>query len=164
MKKFFFLFIITLGLSKYASAQWTQQVSGTTHTLEEIFFPAVDTGFVVGDSGTVLHTINGGNLWSAQNPDTTKHLTDVFFLNTQKGFVVGDSGYFASTTNGGASWSGQYITQNNVLELNSVFFTTPLIGYVGGLDDLSNGIILKTGAPGCLLLRILQHVELILMN
>lgn len=128
--------------------QWTQLTSGTFQTLNEIFFPAPDTGFVVGDSGTLLRTFNGGALWTALNAGTMKNLNDVFFLNTQVGFVVGDSGYFAKTSDGGNSWDVTYLTNISPLKLSAVFFTSALVGYAGGNENFSEGIIFKTSDGG----------------
>ena len=40
-------------------ANWTQQSSGTNNTLRSVFFPAVDTGYTVGLSGTIRKTTTG---------------------------------------------------------------------------------------------------------
>ena len=40
-----------------AEAQWTQQSSGTLHDLEEIRFPAPDTGYAVGDSRITSYNV-----------------------------------------------------------------------------------------------------------
>lgn len=135
-------------LHNHSVAQWTQLISGTTNTLNEIFFPAVDTGFVAGNAGTLLRTVDGGVTWTTINSFTTLDLNDVYFINTQQGFVVGDSGYFASTTDGGINWLVSYVSNTNFIKLNSVYFATPLIGFAGGSEDFSFGIIFKTTDGG----------------
>ena len=81
MKKYLLLFIFDLLFSIYniTNAQWTQLNSGTGNSLEELFFPASDTGYVVGEHGTVLKTVNG-NSWTSQFIGSNLNLKDVFFL------------------------------------------------------------------------------------
>lgn len=146
MKKILlFLIIFSFQFSVFNSvnAQWTQLVSGTTNRLEEIFFPATDTGYVVGEAGTILK-MTDGTTWSPLSVGSTKNLMDVFFLNSQTGFVVGDSGLFAKTTDGGNNWSVQFLTNINEINLSSVCFTDVNNGCVGGSENFSSGVIFKT--------------------
>jgi photosystem II stability/assembly factor-like uncharacterized protein len=147
MKKLFLLFTVLLGANVHA--QWTQLVSGTTKTLQEIFFPVPDTGFVVGDSGTVLRTFDGGTTWAPLNPGTIKSINDIYFLNSQTGFIVGDSGFFAKTTNAGTTWNSTYISNPDPIDLGCVYFTDTNTGYVGGTELTQyGGIILRTANGG----------------
>lgn len=43
---------------------WTPQNSGTNQDLNGISFINESTGTVVGNSCTILHTIDGGNTWN----------------------------------------------------------------------------------------------------
>jgi len=66
MKKtvlFIVIFSFQFSIFHCAIAQWTQLVSGTSNKLEEIFFPVADTGYVVGEAGTILKTTDG-TAWS----------------------------------------------------------------------------------------------------
>jgi hypothetical protein len=38
---------------------WEEQNSGTSQRINSIYFPNADTGFIVGNNGTILNTING---------------------------------------------------------------------------------------------------------
>ena len=148
MKSIFqFLFLIFL-FPVGVFAQWTQLTSGTTQVLNELIFPATDTGYVVGDEGTLLRTTDGGTNWTQLNISTTKNLNDIYFLDSQTGYVVGDSGFFASTVDGGSSWNSTYLNASGELNLNSVFFTSVLTGYAGGSVNFTQGIILKTTDGG----------------
>ncbi|MEO5572844.1 MAG: YCF48-related protein [Bacteroidia bacterium] len=150
MKKIvFFLLIFNFQFSIFNSAiaQWTQLVSGTANHLEEIFFPAPDTGYVVGEVGTILKTTDGTS-WTPLTIGSNKNLRDVFFLDSQNGFVVGDSGLFAKTTNGGSNWSVQFLTNINEINFFSVCFTDANNGCVGGSENFSSGIIFKTADGG----------------
>jgi len=139
----FYLIVLQVIFLNNVSAQWTPLVSGTTNQLEEIFFPAPDTGYATGWSGTIVKTTDG-TTWTPLSIGSSKNLLDVFFLDTQTGFVVGDSGLFAKTTDGGNNWSLQYLTNVNPIDLSSVYFTDANTGFAGGREDVSKGIIFKT--------------------
>ncbi len=125
-------------------AQWTLLNSGTVESLNEIVFPAPDTGYVVGENGTLLRTFNGGDEWALLDVGTPKHLNDIFFLNAQSGFIVGDSGLFSFTYDTGEHWQTTYLLPKQSVDLSSVCFTSPLTGYVGGRSNINTGVILKT--------------------
>jgi hypothetical protein len=106
------------------------------------------TGYVVGESGTILKTTNGGVTWTIQNSGTTYHLKSVHFpSNGQTGYVLGGyyvmTGIILKTTNGGANWINQ--TPNSTYDLHSVYFPVDAqTGYVAGYY----GSILKTTDGG----------------
>jgi photosystem II stability/assembly factor-like uncharacterized protein len=43
-----------------AGSPWQQQISGTSQTLNKVFFIDIDNGFIAGDGGIILKTNNGG--------------------------------------------------------------------------------------------------------
>jgi photosystem II stability/assembly factor-like uncharacterized protein len=83
MKKFSIL-LIALFVVSVTSAQWFPQNSGTTKNLNDVYFTDANTGYAVGDSGTILKTTDGGN-WVAQNSGTKKCLHSVYFLDLMTG-------------------------------------------------------------------------------
>jgi hypothetical protein len=93
-------------LCPFASAQWLQQNSGTTHGLYAVSFSDANNGTVVGDSGTILRTRNAGATWTSQTSGTTSILFGVSFTDAEYGTVVGDSGTILHTTNGGVTSVG----------------------------------------------------------
>jgi len=60
---FFFLL-----LTQFCFAQWYQQTSGTTQNLNDLSFYDLNNGIVVGDSGIILGTTNGGTNWIVVPP------------------------------------------------------------------------------------------------
>ena len=70
-------------------------------------FTDVSNGTVVGFSGTILRTTDGGGTWVARSSGTTKHLRDVSFADVNNGTAVGNSGTIVRTTDGGATWVEQ---------------------------------------------------------
>jgi len=140
MKVVFFLLPFLFGLHAVSFSQWIQQISGTNYRLHSVHFPAPDTGYVVGEVGTILNTINGGINWVQQTSGTTKDLSSVFFTDANHGYAVG-TGVILKTTNGGSSWTITNIGPNT---LRSVFFPDST-GYVAGL---ANGNVYKTTDRG----------------
>src|ERR1035438_9811671 len=96
MKRYFY--ILCLFLPATAFAQWTPLMSGTTNSLNSVYFINTNTGYVAGDSGTILKTINGGISWSKLSSGTMKHLASVYFTSDNTGVVVGDSGTLLKTS------------------------------------------------------------------
>lgn len=122
--------ILILGglfLCSTAIAQWMPLNSGTTKTLLSVDFIDVNTGYAVGDSGTIIKTSDGGENWCLQNSGTSVRLRSVFFVNSEIGYVVGNDGVILNTTDGGTTWNAQesWITDN----LNSVWFVDNQTGY-----------------------------------
>jgi len=76
-------------------------------TLNYVDFVDSNNGWVVGYSGVILRTSDGGVHWTKQNSGTTKILNAVRFINANVGWVVGDGGLILHTTNGGTTWVAQ---------------------------------------------------------
>ncbi len=131
-----------------AEAQWTQQSSGTLHDLEEIRFPAPDTGYAVGDSGTVVRTVDGGAAWTLSPSGTVADLHDLWFIDAVTGFAAGDSGILLSTTDGGATWSQQVLAAPGPVDLYAVCFLNADTGFAGGRVNVNQGILFKTTDGG----------------
>ncbi len=123
------------------SPSFAFQTSGTAQTLNGIFMLDSNTGWIAGNSGTILNTTNGGATWSPQTSGTTTNLRSVHFTSSLTGWAVGDSGLILKTTNGGTSWSPQ--TSGTTQTLRRVFFVNAAVGYSAGLT----GTILRHGNP-----------------
>lgn len=63
------------------------------------------TGWIVGDLGTVLKTTDGGATWTAQNSGTSVNLREVHVIDANNVWAVGASATIIKTTNGGATWT-----------------------------------------------------------
>jgi photosystem II stability/assembly factor-like uncharacterized protein len=137
MKKFY-IFLATLVAVNGTIAQWVPQNSGTTNNLNSVYFTDANTGYAVGDSGTIIKTADGGASWTEQISPTDSVLVSVCFPDANIGYVVGLGGNIIKTINGGTTWISLLSGTTNTL--TSVFFTDPNTGYVVGYD----GIILKT--------------------
>ncbi len=134
---FFFLLLPSI----HAQPGWYLLNSGTTNNLRGVMFADANTGYVVGDNGTVLKTTDGGVNWSSLSVGTSQNLNRVYVFNADHAVVVGDGGFSAYTTDGGANWTA---TTTGVADnLLSVSFNGSNLGIAGGT---SQTIIASTDA------------------
>jgi len=117
---------------------WTPQ----TISIWNFHFEDNNTGWGLGNSGTILKTINGGSNWMTQSSGTTNSLYSVHFTDNNIGWVVGAFGTILKTTNGGTNWAAQ--SSGITSYLYSVNFADNSIGLAVG----PNGRILKTTNGG----------------
>jgi photosystem II stability/assembly factor-like uncharacterized protein len=99
------LFTCTLN---FCCAQWAQQSSPTTANLKAISFYNNRIGFAVGDKGTVIKTMNGGQTWELIKFPVSDNLTSVVLLDSGIVIVTTGSGIAASavyrSSNAGKTW------------------------------------------------------------
>ena len=113
-----------------------------------VFLADAGNGIVVGASGTILRTINGGAKWTRQPSGTTSDLRDVCFSDASTGTAVGgevfypyQGGTVIRTTDSGITWKRQEIPVHNILL--SVSVTDAGKGIVVGYN-----IVLNTRSGG----------------
>ncbi len=85
--------------------------SGTTERLHGIAFPSKDTGLIVGDFGTILHSTDAGESWNSIPTTAPGFLYAVAFCNPRIGVAVGENGAILRTTDEGETWNDV----NNIL-------------------------------------------------
>jgi len=144
MKKFILhltvsIFFLSGGLL-HAQNYWLSSYSPTNINLKRVMFVDSMKGWVVGDSGLIMHTTNGGTNWTIQNSKTKVFLHDVFFLNERLGWALGWNiynpqppygSYYLKTTDGGSNWDTSFFPMENVF-LGKVYFQDSLYGFLGG--------------------------------
>ena len=87
--------------------------------LYEVFFQNETLGFIVGDSGTILRTTDGGTDWGLVHMADVPPIFSIGFKNDKEGFTVGHHGFFLKTENGGSSWERLKIdTENNLYKIS----------------------------------------------
>ena len=115
--------------------------SGTTGTLNSVYFTDNNTGFVVGlnsegsNKGIILKTMDAGKSWNEvqfniDNQFTTV-LTSVFFTSSDIGYAAGWAGTIIKTKNAGVSWNA--LESGNTNDLHSIYFTDADTGYAVGV-------------------------------
>ena len=97
MKKIIILLFLLL-CSKATFPQWTALPGGTSNYLYSVYFPDAQTGYVVGEKGTILQTFTGGTTWSEILSGTTHTLFSVYFTDIKTGYSVGAGGIILKTT------------------------------------------------------------------
>src|SRR5437773_10628742 len=101
--------------------QWDPVSSGTTSNLNGTYLLDSGTGFVVGDTGTILKSTDAGATWAPLTSGTSTTLHGIYFLDPNEGIAVGDNAKILRTTDGGAAW--QSITSGVEDSLRSVSFS-----------------------------------------
>lgn len=142
MKKIIYSCLI-LFLPIILNAQnWEQLISGTTINLHNSFFVSPDTGWVIGDSGLILHTTDGGTTWTTQTSNTTKELYGIYFVDNLTGYIVGRCATILKTVDAGQNWTIQH--ENNASFCTSNPYTHKLKTVV--MENSTTGV--TGGAPG----------------
>ncbi|HPS62547.1 MAG TPA: YCF48-related protein, partial [Bacteroidales bacterium] len=132
--------IFCLGGIALKAQQWQWlNPKPTGSYLRDICFTGPATGYIVGDYGTILKTLDGGLTWHLKESGTQAHLNSVFFINQTKGFAV-SYGTILKTTNSGETWT---IQSGFPVDLVSIFFANENTGYAAG-----GNAILKTTDGG----------------
>lgn len=117
----------------------TQNVAGSSITLQDIFFSDASNGCAVGSGGSIYRTSNGGTNWSSvYTTPIPAGLYSIYFPTAMVGYTVGSGGSIAKSTDGGATWSTQISGTNKLL--SSVHFFDALNGMAVG----DSGTVLRT--------------------
>ncbi len=128
------------------SAQvWKVIYENSNTDLFDIFFIDSLDGWVVGNNGTLLHSIDGGNTWNEQQLANNHLLQSVHFINNNEGWIAGSAGIIYYTQDGGLNWINQ--NSNTSFDLRNIFFINDSLGWVVG-GSISEGVILKTNNKG----------------
>ena len=144
------LFVIMMTMALWGNAQsWTQQTSGVTTFLIDVFFINDSVGWV-STTGKVLKTTNAGDTWTAYASGilSTDNLNAVTFSSENIGWAVGPGGIIYKTTDGGVNWSLQ--TSGTTNDLNSVSVVNDSTVWVVGAQGANPvyAVILKTTNGG----------------
>lgn len=91
-----------------AGKTWSLQPN-TGDFYSAIHFPTDQIGYIVGRSGSILKTMDGGVTWkNLQSPgrfSSDRIFRAVYFTSATRGFIAGENGIFWQTENGGDDWT-----------------------------------------------------------
>lgn len=144
------LIFFFIAVKSYSQQYWLDAGNATTQNLWRCSFVDTSYGWAVGDSGTIVHTTNGGNTWITQNSKIREYMISVFFANRRLGWALAwglDANYFGTyilkTTNGGVTWdTARYPVPDTYIR--AIYFIDSLTGYMGG----GPALLLKTTNAG----------------
>ncbi len=98
------------------------------NTLNSAWFFNANSGFVVGEFGTILKTADAGKSWTIVESKTTDNLQKVAFVDDENGFIIGQKGALLLTYNGGLSWIVKSLnTPTKLVDMHFVSSTTGFI-------------------------------------
>jgi photosystem II stability/assembly factor-like uncharacterized protein len=140
----------TLPITSLPQSGWINQSGVTPYTLNDVFFTDINTGTAVGESGTIIQTVNGGTSWTSQTIPGWPELFGVCFTDADTGMIVGDFGLILRTTNGGANWVNTAPSWIGGVPFKGLSFINGNIGTVVGGYQLMGwyGFILRTTDGG----------------
>jgi photosystem II stability/assembly factor-like uncharacterized protein len=91
-----------------SSAGVVKQTAPSNVALEDVAPVSFNHAWIVGGSGTILVTADGGTTWTQQTtPPGTAPLGGVAFADLTHGWAVGFNGTILATVDGGVTWTPQ---------------------------------------------------------
>ena len=128
-----------IGLAQVVTG-WTSQELPPDASKDLHAVTAVDanTVVVVGGSGTILRSADGGTTWSRVDSPSIANLNAVTFSDAKTGTAVGGVGTILRTEDGGASWTRQSSGTN--ADICGVAFKDEETGIAVGADGSCDGI------------------------
>ena len=133
----------------YGVSKWTKVESGITEILNDIDFTDNQNGWIVGDSGIVLHSENGGETWKQQTCPIEEHLSAIDFVDSKSGWICSKNSIL-HTTNSGEKWEVKYTEDLGDGYFSDIRFLDTNTGWVVGCHGFlgSKGVLLKTENGG----------------
>ncbi len=112
---FLLLFVVTgialYNVSRLYSSDWTLKESGTEENLNRIYFTDLNNGWIAGDNGIILQTVDSGETWKKQKSNTKADLKGIYFADSMRGWAIGKEwekekclGLILLTRDGGITW------------------------------------------------------------
>ncbi|MEW6510431.1 MAG: YCF48-related protein [Bacteroidota bacterium] len=99
-------------------------------------------GYVVGQTGAVFKTTDGGSAWTNLSYSTLERMSGVYFVDPLTGWAGGTMGTFMKTSNAGETW--ELRNAPNTYRITDMYFADCMTGWA----CQSGGRILKTTDGG----------------
>ncbi len=121
-------------------------------SLGGVFFVSPERGWVVGSSGYISRTTDGGMTWTRQTSPASRKLSRVHFVSDQIGWITGGwndgSQYLVlKTTNGGTTWQNLSFG-SDCYSCEDIWFADTLNGWLVGQSSSINPFIQHTTDGG----------------
>ena len=129
------------------SLDWTQIIPESLMAngilainLYDVFFTNGEHGWIVGDSGAVLFTGDGGKSFSVLRIGSYCPLYSVFFHTDEEGWGTGAGGSLLVTCDGGKTWQEQTLpTKANLFKITMSDDMGAIVGDVGTVFQTKDG-------------------------
>ncbi|NVM27987.1 MAG: M50 family metallopeptidase [Candidatus Helarchaeota archaeon] len=132
------LFTIFYFVNSYCRA-YNNHIETQFYELHDIYFFNSSHGWIVGSSGHIFITRNGGEFWEKYQINALQSFIQVQFASDQNGWILErNSGEIYKSKDGGLNWNLQ--TEDVPFEVTSFYF----INVTTGWATTSSGLILKT--------------------
>ncbi len=118
---------------------------GTPDDFNSMYFFDATSGYIVGDDGFILSTVDGGETWTKHPQSGENSLLDfewITFINASEGFIFSDDDYIFKTDDGGETWYEHSSAFNGTTRLR-IQFVSDQVAYASLFDD-----IMKTSDGG----------------
>lgn len=124
----------------WSQSTWYEISTPTTNKLKAIDFVNSSVGYIVGDSTTILKTIDGGETWIELNHSGistntwSQDLVDVDFVTELVGFttLIDDNDGVYKTVDGGMTWTPAWTSGSNMCFKSCAYVTNETDFFVGG--------------------------------
>lgn len=124
MKKITILLFACFFSVSFSMGQLVEINTGNINMLNDVDFINDSVGFVVGNNGTILRTIDGGSTWEQKNiPNVYTHIDNIQCIDSKTAYIHTDT-YLYKTVDGGDTWE---IFFSNQSESNAIrcFYCMP---------------------------------------
>ena len=121
-----------------SGGEWIAQDSGTTYTLNSVWFLDHNRGFVVGGD-TLLKTLDGGNHWQKVDVNIKGTLKKVSFVNSKGWITVAGVGtyYMLHSNDWGETWERVVVPPDNQ---RSHIFVSENRGWISATGGFNRGV------------------------
>lgn len=140
--------IVLISFSGKTQTTWYQVTVPTQEQLNDIQFVDELTGYIVGESGTFLRTLNGGNTWDQPTiqgiptPQNQQNFIQIDFIDALNGYlVIEDLQNIYFTSDGGLNWTEVVNGGTNQCFPACVSATAVGDFFIGGSDCFQGGTI-----------------------
>ncbi len=133
MKKFALVSFLLISFFNIYAQEWKEVTSASYGILTNVFFLNENTGWMVGNKGTILKTTDGGNNWVTplnQELSIPNTLYSVHFINANTGFFGGTKNLLFKTTNGGNTVDTVSFPANSKAAIKAIYFIDENKGWV----------------------------------
>ncbi len=92
-------------------------ITSTSISINSIIFINSNEGWICGDLGKVMHTLDGGQTWNIQTTPYPDHYSKIEMIDGSTGYMTSHTGQIVSTNDGG-TWLGLNQAQNALNDID----------------------------------------------